>query len=343
MPIDILDGFEDYPNVTGAGVGVGSTWSIEGSQTPQLVAGRVGGQAIRFSGTNNGGISRAVTPSSEFAIFHALYHNHSPGNTADTIFLRLYPGTNRDAYHLGLAVNRFDTLSLYGPTGNVIATEPLLISDAVWYSISMAGEIHDSLGWVKVWVDGELIFDVSNIDTQNAGGATVDRILFHTNPAFSDAFTTIDDVRYDSGTSVQIPEGRFAVLPLAADDLSDWTPLSGADNHLMIDDPTCDSDTTYNSSNTVGHIDRFTYSAIPFNPDNIMAVMVSMCARKEDVATRRVRSFILSDATQVNNADKFLSTNYTWDRHILELDPDGDVPWTKAALTALKAGYELME
>jgi hypothetical protein len=255
----------------------------------------------------------------------------------------LYPGLSYVTYHLALFVNRFGRLAVYGPAGTSIATFDNAIISNTWHSISMAGEIHDSLGWLKVWIDGDLIVDLSNIDTKNAAGANVDRIMFSGTPGFSDAENRFDDFRHDNGTTTQIPEGRFATLPLAADDAVQFTRLSGATNYEMIDDATCDEDTTYNSSNTVGHVDRFSYSAIPFNPDNIMAVMVSMCARKEDVATRRVRSFILSDATQVDFDDNFLSTNYTWDRHILELDPDGDVPWTKAALTALKAGYELRE
>lgn len=342
MAIDILDGFEDYPAVSTNGVGLLSTWTQEGTTARSLVTGRVGGQALQLT-TATGGISRAVTPSAAFATFFGFLHSFAPSNSNYMRFARWYAGGNPDVYHFALGINRFGRLAIYGPAQTIIAEFELAIINNTWHSLSVAGEIHDSLGWLKIWIDGDLIVDLSNIDTKNAAGANVERIAFMGNEGFSDAVSIFDDFRHDSGVSTQIPEGRFAVLTYAADDGVQFTPLSGPSNYLMIDDATNDENTTYNSSNTVGHVDQFTVNALPFNPDNIMAIMVSMSARKEDVATRRIRAFVDSGGVQVDFADTFLSTNYTWDRYILELDPDGDVPWTKAALTALKVGYELRE
>src|SRR3546814_13629950 len=61
-----------------------------------------------------------------------------------------------------------------------------------------------------------------------------------------------DDVRVDLDTIDYIPEGRYALLPYASDDSVAWTPSTAGDNYPMIDEWTCDQDSTYNTSNVVG-------------------------------------------------------------------------------------------
>src|SRR3546814_2957037 len=60
----------------------------------------------------------------------------------------------------------------------------------------------------------------------------------------------------------------------------------------MIDEGTCDQDSTYNTSNVVGDRDVFNLGTLDFNPNKIYAVVLTLIARKEDVATRRVKAFI---------------------------------------------------
>src|SRR3546814_9190275 len=66
-----------------------------------------------------------------------------------------------------------------------------------------------------------------------------------------------------------------------------WTASTAGDKYLMIDEGTCDQDSTYNTSNVVGDRDVFNLGTLDFNPNKIYAVVLTLIARKEDVATRR--------------------------------------------------------
>src|SRR3546814_1715571 len=79
----------------------------------------------------------------------------------------------------------------------------------------------------------------------------------------------------------------------------------------MIDEGTCDQDSTYNTSNVVGDRDVFNLGTLDFNPNKIYAVVLTLIARKEDVATRRVKAFIQNGLVESPYEDMYLTTNYT--------------------------------
>ena len=339
MAIDWIDGFEDYPGIQTAGVGHASYWTWNSGQgQSSLVAGRVGGQAWQVGGVGDSDCYRSITPDDEISMFFAMNINQSNwSNAADMPFLSLDTTALK---HIQLGTNQARELFVLGPAGTDLARIPDVIAVNTYYSIAMTVKIHDSLGEVKVWVNGELKINLANVDTQNGASPNANRVSIRRT---TNNNLRLDDFRVDVNSLVQIPEGRFAVATLNADDAVQFTKNGGATNFSRVADATCDQDTTYNSSNTVGHKDRFTIAGLGFNPDNIMAVQVTLIARKDDVATRRIRSFLTSDADTENGADMFLSTDYTINRMILPLDPDGDVPWTKAQVEAIKVGYELVE
>lgn len=336
--IDFIDGFEDYPAISTAGVGLASQWNVSNAGQMSIVAGRVGGQAMRFGIGEHSAFRTLINPHTKLSGFFAFYWDEADtvGET-DIPFMSIRNTTNA---HFKMVTNFLRDFAIMGPAGTIIARVPNKIFLRTYYSIAWTWESHDSLGTIKVWLNGELIINLANIDTRNAAGANGDRIYFEnvTNRAF-----VYDDVRVDTDSLTQIPEGRFATATISSDDSVQWTKNGGATNYSRIADATTDQDTTYNSSNTVGHRDVFGLTALGFNPDSIMAVVVSVCARKEDVATRRINAFIISNGVEADSPDMFLSTNYVWNRKIYELNPDGDVPWIKSALTALKVGYELLE
>lgn len=338
MPIDILDGFEDYPGTSTAGVGLSSYWTMGGTNVVSLVAGRVGGQALQLS--NQTTAFRSFTTSAQVSGFFAFHHNANYTQSGDNVMAMISDSTG--AAHISLACNQARELVVTGP-GGVLARPLEVYQFNVWHSLAFAIEIHDSLGSVKIWIDGELIVDLSNVDTKNGVNNASRFYLRAQGSAASANSARYDDVRIDSGTLIQIPEGRVATFVPISDIEKDWTPSTGADNYAMVDELTADSDTTYNSANTVGARDRFGLSQMTFNPDQIYAVMVACAARKEDVATRRIASILDSGGVEVQMPDNYLSTNWTWDRHILELNPDGNIPWTKTAVNALTLGYELIE
>src|SRR3546814_14112985 len=74
-----------------------------------------------------------------------------------------------------------------------------------------------------------------------------------------------------------------------------------------------------------------------------LAVVLTLIARKEDVATRRVKAFIQNGLVESPSEDLYLTTNYTILPTIFETNPDGDVEWHKASVEATKTGYDLVD
>ena len=63
-------------------------------------------------------------------------------------------------------------------------------------------------------------------------------------------------------------------------------------------------------------------------PDSIQAVQGTLCARKDDAASREVRCRVKSGAASANGAPHALTANYVYYRDIFETDPDTAAAWT---------------
>src|SRR3546814_4051088 len=76
---------------------------------------------------------------------------------------------------------------------------------------------------------------------------------------------------------------------------------------------------------TLFRSELFNLGTLDFNPNKIYAVVLTLIARKEDVATRRVKAFIQNGLVESPSEDMYLTTNYTILPTIFETNPDGDV------------------
>jgi hypothetical protein len=72
----------------------------------------------------------------------------------------------------------------------------------------------------------------------------------------------------------------------------------------------------------------------------VHAVQISWRARKDDAASREVRSKIRSDAATANGATRTLTSSYLYYHNVFEDDPDAARPWTGAAVAAIEIGVE---
>lgn len=339
--IEILDGFEDYPDVFSAGVGLLANWwgsNSFGNNELLIAPGRVGGQAIEFRGSVF--IAAPITDSTQASGFFST--RRIENNTSSFMAL-----TNGSGYtqHIRLSFDADGTLFVHGPDNTVLGVVHFALPLNTWASIAWCAKIHDSLGEFKLWINGEPKLTIANVDTRNAADAsgTINRIRFLSSAALGNLSFQVDDVRVDSDSFYQIPEGRFASVYVNETIDADFTPNGAATNHEAVDDPTCDMDVTYNESNTVGHVDRFGLAELGFNPDVIYAVQMTLISRKVDVATRRLNAFLEVGAEVITTPDKFETTDYTIQRLISVTNPNTTLPYTKGDLAAARLGYELIE
>lgn len=336
--IAIIDGFDDYPSKTGAGIGFTSSWTLASDNgNVLLLAGRVGGRCLQLSNTATA--YKVIPNATKIAVFFGYRQVENKSATLKSICeIR-----NNADIHVAVQIVEPNDLLVSGP-GGILATVPLAFITNTWHSISILVEIHDTLGTVGIWIDGDPVLNLTNSDTKNAAAADANRVyLLAVGTASSPQRNQFDDFRVDIDAATHILEGRSAQVFMVADDSIQWAPSAGAVNYAMIDEAQADGDVTYNSANTVGFKDKFVSGGLGFNPDRIDAVMISMAARKGDVATRRIASLIDSGGVETQSPDHFLATDYTWDRKIHPLNPNGNAAWNKASVEGIKPGYVMIE
>jgi hypothetical protein len=98
----------------------------------------------------------------------------------------------------------------------------------------------------------------------------------------------------------------------------------------------------YVAASVVGDLDFYTLGNLAAAPLSIFAVQAKICARKDDAATRAVRTRIRSNRDIANGATVGLAASYTYLSDIFETDPDTALAWTAAAVNALEVGQEVM-
>lgn len=335
MPCGGFDGFDDYPGIDTAGVGVTSYWT-RSNTFGGLFAGRIGGQCFGHDRAGTYRLTRSVPPTTEFSGFFAwkAFLRGSPPSPEIIAQLRnssgapcstiSYDFTNRD---LILHVKEVE-----------VARQPDTIRENTWYGISYVHKVHASEGVVEIRVNGEPIFQLANIDASFASGAQLITDMSFSFPQRSTTF--LDDVRWDYDSLVPIPEGRSVQKLPNADISVQWTPLSGAANYLMLDEVTCDSDTTYVVSDTKGLVDIVGFAPLGFNPDEIHLVQASIACRKDDAATRVIGIELSNGESSYPLADVYTASDYAWYRRILGPSDFGAPEISLGLLDSLVMRYE---
>ena len=84
----------------------------------------------------------------------------------------------------------------------------------------------------------------------------------------------------------------------------------------------------------------FDVEDLAFTPQTVHAVQISWRARKDDAATREVRSRIRSGAATADGATRTLTSSYLYYQDVFEQDPDAAGPWTGATVGAMEIGVE---
>jgi hypothetical protein len=240
--------------------------------------------------------------------------------------------------------------------GTVLKTSAAgVIVFSIWQYVEARVKLHDTAGEVQVWVNGVLVLEVTptteggNVDTKNSGTKTVLDAVTHGGGGGGTTVRGRDFYIFnEQGTENNGPVGDrrvYVSLPTADTAQEDFTPSAGSDSFAMVDDPAgaiADEDATYIESSTAGHVTRLALANLPADVTVVDAVQVTTRARKDDAGARTYRSGILSDATTANGETIAPNTGYESTANPFDLDPDGDVAWTVAAVNALELQVEVV-
>jgi hypothetical protein len=130
-----------------------------------------------------------------------------------------------------------------------------------------------------------------------------------------------------------------ARYPTAEGASSAWTPLSGTDNALMIDETAPDDDTTYNSTSTVGATDTHVVQDAPVPGAVLYGVQLCLSAKKSDAGACSLAPVVRhSGVDQVGTAFN-PGTTYLYNVTPYGLNPGTGAAWTEAGFNAAEFGY----
>lgn len=183
-----------------------------------------------------------------------------------------------------------------------------------------------------------------NLANTGADGADVFGWGYAASTRFDDVYI-LDDTGAENnnfkGDSVAV-----AILPQAEGHQIDFTPSTGTNNAALADDPsTAASTTDFNSSDTNGHEDYYTFEDLPSTGlGAIHAIKVSGSFAMASTGSRVARYRYWNGATEFTlGSNVAASTTQVVELpQIIDLNPDTGVAWVKSDIDGAEFGVEVV-
>lgn len=276
---------------------------------------------------------------------------NSLGGTEPYNVVRFREGST---YHVGVRwPGNLSPLSVYmgGDTttiGTLLATGTQQLLANTWYGIEVWVEISDTVGRVKVYIDGNPTPDIDFTgDTKNGGTGILSSLGggHSTGNSGTVSFSTYWDdlVVYDDTGSVNnaAPLGDLRVVPSLPDgagNTTQGTPLSST-NFSNMDETTMDSDTTYVEFSTVGHKDTYAMAAVGVS-GTVLGVQNRVAVRKTDAGSRAAKPVLRYSGVEVDGTEEYQNLSYRYQYQFHNSKPGGGA-WDVAAVDATEAGVKM--
>jgi len=240
--------------------------------------------------------------------------------------ISLHGGQNRNGSFRIMPNNGVPMFSTVGGGG---------VIKGVWQFLQMYVKISDTVGAVKIELDGMTLCDKTNIDTRTgSGNIDVGRVSLL-------GICDWGDTIIRTGVSTFLKP--FEVVPFTPNGdggTLNFTATGGSTHYTEVDDGASPDDaTTYVSSNTVGHIDKYT---MPDNSDTRTILGVQLQVRGENNASSTNKLITrLEDGTNVVSSAAMTGVSgYRFFSYVRELAPDG-TSWDDTDLDNLIASLEI--
>lgn len=337
-----IDSFDTY-----AAAQVGQRYSISGDAPLVGAYGRRSTNGIRLSTTAIGSyFERLVTAGAGFVVGFA-YRLSSVSASAPP---RVVGFIDSGSIQVDLRVQATTGLLQVTRNGTVLATasDHALLANT-YYHLEFKATINDSTGSFHVRVNGETVggLNLTGQDTQNTANASANTIRFWWPPVTAPVTADYDDLYICnlSGGSNNDFRGDCkveAINPTAEGGYSEWTPLSGTDNALMVDDGASpDDDTTYVSSLTQNVRDTYVMGDLATVTGTVYGVQTVIRARKDDAGTRKVRPLFRRAGNDAQGAEATITDTYSTHLEVFETDPSDASAWTISKVNAAEIGEKL--
>jgi hypothetical protein len=239
-----------------------------------------------------------------------------------------------------------DTLypSIRNSAGTIIATSDRPVVRSAWDYFEIKVHCAGASSTIEMHMNGQEVIPSTGL-TISAGGCGI--IQFGCQMPLNCWY---DDIYFldDAGSAPWddlLGDVRVETLyPTAEGANSDFTPSSGTDNALLVDESSGtyhDGDTTYVSSNVIGDKDTYVTSDLEITAGTIYAVQTCITAKKDDANLREVAQVIRQGGVDYGGAvDHALNASYLTYVEINEQDPTGS-DWTVSSVNGNEYGIEV--
>jgi hypothetical protein len=327
MAVLFIDGFSHY-----AIADFLQKWTSDSFSAMTSSGGRFGNGSLRYTG-GTAAATKSITFGDNRSVCGFAWRTTN-----------LAGGPISDDFEVGAIQVRFNSSGIFIDRSgtNIASTTAVVLSSNVYYHIGLEVVHHASAGSVRLQVNGA---DAIPLTTGLNTGATPGGIVVRQHAG--SATTDFSDIYVLDGTGsapwnallgdckVETPR------PTAEGAHSDFTPSTGTDNALLVDETTPNGDTDYNSSGAVNSLDTMVTSDLATTGGTIFAVQHIMVARKTDAGLRQVAPVIRQGGTDYVGTTQTLGTTYTQLRQIYQQDPAA-ANWTVSNVNADEFGYKLV-
>lgn len=228
-----------------------------------------------------------------------------------------------------------------------IATSPTFALSQ-WFYFEFKVDVLTAAATYEIRQNEVSILSGSGANLANSGANGADSIGwgYHTGTALFDDIYILD-------TTGSAPQNTYLgdvvsvhILPTAEGHQIDMTPSTGTDNAALVDDPeTAASGADYNSSDTNGHEDYYTFANMPATGlGTIYGIRISGSWAMATTGSRVARYRYYDGVTEftLGNNISAASTSIVELPQISQTNPNTGVAWTKSEIDAAEFGVEVV-
>lgn len=345
-----LDGFDHY----GTSSTVGKTNALKGAYEAIDSTIQIDANKPR---TGAGGFHRTLTSIAQWrkalpvnrdklfmGMAHYLANITSSDGTYSFCVFRTAANTQICRFDLG-SNGRVRIVNLNGGTTVVAESDPTKFLAGAWQHVECMCHVNGASGSAEVRVNGAVVASVSGIDF---GSTQLNQVSAGSISAGSGGATDWwqDDLRIgddQGGVDDDFMGDRriFTYFPDADGSPQAWTPDTGSDAYARVDEAAPDDDTSYVQAAASGDKCTLTFPTIDAGIVAVGAVAFVSYMKKTDTGDAPYRVNVISNG-QTENGDTYapgITYQYA-PQQIFNLNPDGDIPWTPAAVNALASQLE---
>lgn len=335
MAIVWADGFE----VHGTSTYVARKYAIATNAPGALTPGRLTGSFGDFNGTI------LVTPSfgveNEWCVGIGI---QAAGVISPTPFsIRLFTGaTEQLRLEMVTSGSGFAWALKRGAT--VLATTGTAHAFNVWHYFELKVTVRTGAnGSYEIRHNEITLTSAAGVNTANAGSDGADVLGY--GYSTSGSALRIDDLYIDQGVGADFHGDSYlkGLLPNADGDNLDWTPSTGTDHYVLVDDPaSASNDADYVSSAIMGDVDTYQYQDLSVNNDQVIAVLVWTAARMAAAGSRQIRAVYEEPGNSLFPGDTVVvaSTSVAEFLQVWEDNPDTGLPWEITEINDGRFGIE---